>query len=146
MHISFVSMEIMACLDVEKVHNGDFAVQTALLHDVLEDTQVTYLELAQVFGKKVAEAVLALTKNDSLTKEAQMLDSLERIKSQPNEVWIVKMADRIANLGPPPHYWNGNKISRYREEAIQIYNTLHTASDYLSKRLMEKIDAYRMYF
>lgn len=144
-HLSFVSMEIMTCLDVEKKHNGDFAVQTALLHDVLEDTQVTYREIAQVFGNKIAEAVLALTKNTSLDKEAQMLDSLERIKSQPDEVWMVKMADRISNLGPPPKYWTKERISKYREEALQIHKALSTASDYLSLRLIEKTERYKVY-
>ena len=41
----------------------DFAVQVALLHDIIEDTATTYDELAEHFGSKVADGVLALTKN-----------------------------------------------------------------------------------
>ncbi|MBN1318420.1 MAG: HD domain-containing protein [Anaerolineales bacterium] len=145
MHISLVSMEIIACLDIESEHDGDLAVQCALLHDVIEDTEITYQEIDRVFGSKVAQGVLALTKSASLPKEQAMRDSLERIRQQPQEIWMVKMADRIANLGSPPHYWKRDKIEQYRIEAIEIHRSLHKASDYLSQRLMQKIDEYKMY-
>lgn len=145
MHISFVSMEILACLAVEKKQDGDLAIQCALLHDVIEDTDVTYSEVKTTFGSNVAQGVLALTKNESLPKEQRMRDSLERIIQQPHEVWIVKLADRITNLAPPPHYWEKDKIARYKEEAIEIHQMLHEASDYLSQRLLSKINEYEMY-
>lgn len=44
-------------------------------------------------------------------KKLQMQDSLRRIKSQPREVWMVKMADRITNLQPPPGHWSEEKDS-----------------------------------
>ena len=72
----------------------------------------------------------------------QMVDSLERIKKQPREIWMVKMADRITNLQPPPKLWKSEKISRYREEALQIHQSLKSGSDYLASRLQEKIKRY----
>lgn len=135
-------MEILACLAMEKSHDGDLAVQCALLHDVLEDTDTTYAEVEATFGSRVAQGVLALTKNESLPKEQRMRDSLERIRQQPREVWLVKLADRITNLAPPPHYWQKDKIERYREEAKLIHQLLCEASDYLNQRLMSKIEAY----
>ena len=146
MHISFVSMEILACLEVEKKHDGDLAIQCALLHDIIEDTDVTYSEVEASFGSNVARGVLALTKNESLPKEQRMRDSLERIRQQPYEIWMVKLADRITNLAPPPHYWRKDKVERYREEAIEIHQMLHEASGYLSQRLVSKIDEYKAYY
>lgn len=145
MHISFVSMEVMACLEMEQHHDGDLAVQCALLHDVIEDTPITYQDIAQEFGQKAADGVLALTKNESLAKELRMQDSLQRIKQQPHEVWIVKLADRITNLASPPNYWDKGKIKQYRDEAVQIHNALHQASAYLSQRLEMKIGEYKRY-
>lgn len=145
MHVTFVAMEIIACLDLEKGHDGDLAVQCALLHDVIEDTEeITYADLIKAFGEKVALGVMALTKYKSIAKENRMRDSLQRIKHQPHEIWMVKMADRITNLAPPPHYWNLSKIDSYREEALEIHHTLHEASDYLGKRLLNKIDEYNV--
>jgi (p)ppGpp synthase/HD superfamily hydrolase len=86
---------------------------------------------------------MALTKDESLPdKTSMMLDSLERIKAQPKEVWMVKMADRISNLYSPPFYWNDRKIMKYAEEAELILNALAPANELLAARLRAKIDAY----
>jgi (p)ppGpp synthase/HD superfamily hydrolase len=145
MHISFVSMEVIACLERERNHDGDLAIQCALLHDVIEDAPITYQDVEREFGKRVAQGVLALTKNETIAKEHRMRDSLMRIKRQPDEVWIVKLADRICNLAPPPLYWDKVKIEWYRKEAIEILDALHEASEYLSKRLAMKIEEYKRY-
>jgi (p)ppGpp synthase/HD superfamily hydrolase len=143
MHLNFVSMEVIAALSIETTNNPDLAVQCALLHDVLEDTQVTYEAIAAEFGEKVAEGVKALTKDMSLPKAIQMADSLKRIQEQPAEIWMVKLADRISNLQPPPPYWTNEKIIHYREEAILIYKSLQEGSAYLANRLMNKIEMYQ---
>ena len=145
MHLSFVSMEVIAALAADPGRDGDLAVQCALLHDVVEDTQVTYAQVKAEFGEKVALGVLALTKDAALDKPLQMPDSLRRIRQQPYEVWMVKLGDRISNLAPPPYYWTKDKIACYREEALEIHAALHPASELLARRLLEKIEAYRAY-
>lgn len=142
-HVGMVCMEVMAALTVEPGRDGDLAVQCALLHDVIEDTKTTYALVAAEFGKPVADGVLALTKNDALEKVLQMADSLARIREQPHEVWMVKLADRISNLQPPPVYWTKEKIAAYRAEAEMIHAALRGASDFLAERLWGKITAYR---
>ena len=150
MHFSMVSMEVIAVLEKESDLDGDLAVQCALLHDTIEDTDTTYDQLVEKFGLAVANGVNALTKDESIganiskekKKKIQMTDSLERIRKQPKEIWMVKMADRITNLQPPPSRWTQDKISRYREEAGEIHQTLKQGSQYLAVRLEEKIDNY----
>lgn len=71
-----------------------------------------------------------------------MADSLERVKKQPKEIWMVKMADRITNLQPPPKHWSPEKIGNYLEEAIQIHAQLKEGNQYIAARLQEKIDRY----
>ncbi len=113
MHLSFVSIEIIGALTVEQC-NGDLALQCAILHDTIEDTDVTFEQLKSEFGLSVANGVQALTKDNNLPKHLQMSDSLQRIKEQPQEIWMVKLADRITNLQAPPHYWKQDKIIQYR--------------------------------
>jgi len=72
-------------------------------------------------------------------KKLQMADSPKRILEQTKEIWMVKVADQITNLQPPPGYWTRDKIGRYREEAVEIYEALKEGSRYLSDRLKEKI-------
>jgi len=142
-HVTLVSMEIMAALSVESDLDGDLAIQCALLHDVIEDAGIKYDKLKNEFGVKVANGVNALSKNQAIkSKEEQMIDSLERVKKQPREVWMVKMADRITNLQPPPLHWNQEKISKYKQEAKLIYENLKDASKFLADRLQQKIYDY----
>jgi len=152
MHLSLVSMEIMAALSVENDLDGDLAIQCALLHDTIEDPGIKYDKLRDEFGIRVADGVHALTKDESIgsdlskqeRKKLQMTDSLERIKKQPKEVWMVKLADRITNLQPPPLDWDQEKISNYKQEAKLIYDNLKDASKFLADRLKEKIDNYNL--
>lgn len=109
-HIGNVAMEVAHAIIQEPVTKPDLAIICALLHDTIEDTEVTYEDILQYFGTEVANGVLALSKDSSAgNKKEQMLDSLERIKKQPKEVWLVKLADRISNLGAPPAYWKKKK-------------------------------------
>lgn len=143
MHLSMVSMEVIASFAVEPECNCELAVQCALLHDVVEDTPISYELVCEVFGKDVADGVAALTKNEKLpTKQEQMADSLRRIRKQSPEVWRVKLADRITNLQPPPSHWSTDKRTSYRAEAITILDALGEASPYLAERLRAKIAAY----
>ncbi len=142
-HVGNVAMETMACLAIEAAGNPDLAVQCALLHDVIEDTGITRERLLKEFGPGIADGVQALSKDKTLEgKQTQMRDSLERIRLQPREVHLVKLADRISNLQAPPHYWDLDKIKAYREEAMLIHKVLGEASPFLSARLLEKIDNY----
>lgn len=114
----------------------------ALLHDTVEDTAVTYEQVAAGFGQPVADGVLALTKDEGLPKGEQMPDSLRRIKRQPREVWLVKLADRIVNLQPPPKHWQAERIAAYKVESDSILAALGEASPLLAERLAAKIEAY----
>ncbi len=145
MHLSFVSMEVIAALNVEQERNGNLAIQCALLHDTIEDTDTTFEQIEAEFGEAVANGVLALTKNNSLEKSLQMTDSLQRIKEQLPEISMVKLADRITNLQTPPYYWKQDKIVRYRAEAISIYEALKDASPFLASRLALKIESYQVF-
>jgi guanosine-3',5'-bis(diphosphate) 3'-pyrophosphohydrolase len=71
-----------------------------------------------------------------------MADSLARIRAQPREVWLVKLADRIVNLGPPPTDWSTDKRRAYQAEARGILTALAEASPYLADRLNARIAAY----
>ena len=110
-HLGSVAMEVMTAIALNAtISNPDLSVQCALLHDTIEDTDVTFADVEKEFGLAVAQGVQALSKDLTLpTKEAQMQDSLARIKQQPKEIWMVKLGDRITNLQRPPKYWKPEK-------------------------------------
>ena len=144
-HITAVAMEVMyACeksqMDEDK---ANLAVSCALLHDVIEDTHITYDDLYIHFSEEIANGVEALTKDKTLkTKQEQMKKSIEMLLEQPYEIQMVKLADRITNLSTPPEHWDTNKKKAYQKEASFILSCLKNSNIYLSVRLEEKIKEY----
>ena len=146
LHISNVAMEIIFAYNASSDFEINYAIQLALLHDTLEDTETVFTELKNKFGNKVAIGVKALTKNEKFsTKAERMQDSLNRINKLEDEVGMVKLADRITNLQEPPHHWKKEKIRNYFNEAQLIAEELSNKNDYLSKRIHNKIEEYESY-
>ena len=150
-HVTSVAAETIVGVEADRalVRDPDLAIVCALLHDTLEDTAgspearaALHAELTDRFGAAVADGVAALSKDDRLPKADRMADSLRRIREQPREVWMVKLADRITNLAPPPDDWSPAKRAAYRAEAITIADALGEASPTLHARLRGRIDAY----
>ena len=76
----------------------------ALLHDVVEDTDVTLEELKKLFGQDVAMLVDGVTKLGKIplfTKEEQQAENVRKIllaMSQDIRVIIIKLCDRLHNM------------------------------------------------
>ena len=144
-HLSNVAMEVILASQHKHDFDINFAVQVALLHDVIEDTPTSFEEIKSVFGFQIADAVLSLSKNNDLAPEEQIPDSLARIRLQSKEVWAVKLADRITNMQAPPSHWDNNKRIAYQLMARMILLRLKDSNSYLEQRLEEKILAYDRY-
>ncbi len=143
-HVVKVASEVLRAAQEDRF-DVDLAVACALLHDTVEDAGVTHAQLLAAFGAQVADGVLCLTKNDALPKEQRMPDSLARIAAAPREVAIVKLADRITNLEPPPPKWSVEKRVAYREEAKVIREALRGKCGPLETRIDGKIAEYEQY-
>jgi (p)ppGpp synthase/HD superfamily hydrolase len=141
-HLGMVAMEVFSAHAMDPIADLGLAVRCAILHDTIEDQDVTHSQLVTRFGLRVANGVLALSKNSELSKSEAMADSLRRIREQPQEVWCVKLADRISNLNGAPPHWSAEKRATYRVEAQQILDALGSAHAGLAQRLAAKILAY----
>lgn len=145
MHLGSVCLELYPALAAAPERDVILALTCAILHDTVEDTGLTPGELAGLFGEAVAQGVAALSKNPNLHGAEGMHDSLKRIREQPPEVWMVKMADRCANLGQPPAHWNAEKCRSYADEGETILEALGVASPLLAVRLAERIRVWRQF-
>ena len=147
LHLSNVAMEVLIAHKELADFDLGFAIQVAILHDVIEDTDTAPEEIEELFGAKVKNGVLALTKNKTIEpKEERMIDSLKRINKETKEVGLVKLADRITNLQQPPPTWAKSKIKAYHQQAKIIANQLVNKNQYLHNRLETKIEEYEHYF
>ena len=76
---------VLRVLEEDRVTDPDTRA-TALLHDVLEDTPTSYEELAQAFGKQVADKVQALSRPDGYV--FAMLEATFLASSMLAETWF----------------------------------------------------------
>ncbi len=94
-HVVSVASEVIAVLPHHPELDADLAVTCALLHDTVEDTNVTLDEISALWCRRRAAGVSALTKNGELKDTRQDgIDSLRRIKDQPREIAIARFSRR----------------------------------------------------
>ncbi len=101
----------VARICAEEIGLGPTAVIAALLHDVVEDTDVTLGEIETQFGKKIATIVDGLTKLDANDNaESPQAENFKKILGtlvDDVRIVLIKMADRLHNmrtLGSMPHH------------------------------------------
>ncbi len=92
----------VARICVEEIGLGPTAVVCALLHDVVEDTDVSLKDIHARFGQRVSLIVDGLTKldglHDSESPQAENLGKVLRAMVGDVRVVLIKMADRLHNL------------------------------------------------
>jgi GTP pyrophosphokinase len=92
----------VARICVKEIGLGPTAVVCAILHDVVEDTDITLPEIEKQFGKKITRIVDGLTKLDGLYNvESPQAENFRKVVSTLVEdvrVVLIKMADRLHNL------------------------------------------------
>lgn len=100
-----------------------------MLHDILEDTDVTEEEIKNMYGVEVFNLVLANTKNMNITdKDTRNKDLISRcIQSQ--DALIVKCADILDNHKYRTRHWNMKEIESARNLANIIKDSIPSSFD-----------------
>ena len=102
------------------------AIQTGLLHDVVEDTSVTADQVRKEFGEEVArcvDGVTKLTKLDFFSAEDRQAENFRKMLLAMVEdirVIMVKLADRMHNMRTLS-YLSAERRERIARETIEIY-------------------------
>ncbi len=102
------------------------ALAAALLHDVLEDSGTSKLELTEKFGKTVAELVDGLSKIDKLEFESREEAQAENFRkmllamARDLRVILIKLADRLHNMRTMG-VMRPDKQRRIARETLEIY-------------------------
>ncbi len=108
----------------------DQTIVTALLHDTIEDTLVTYEEIESAFGKDVArmvDGVTKLSKIEAMSENERAAENLRKFllaMSDDIRVLLVKLADRLHNMRTLHFIKNEQKRRRIAKETMDIYAPL----------------------
>ncbi|MEZ5842421.1 MAG: bifunctional (p)ppGpp synthetase/guanosine-3',5'-bis(diphosphate) 3'-pyrophosphohydrolase [Hyphomicrobiaceae bacterium] len=120
-------LEVAAILTDLKL--DDATIATALLHDVIEDTDATRAEIDQLFGPEIGALVEGLTKIkklDLVTKRAEQAENFRKLLiaiSSDIRVLLVKLADRLHNMRTMAHM-KPESQKRISQETLDIYAPL----------------------
>ena len=105
-------------------------ITTGLLHDTIEDTNVTYESVKKEFGEEVANLVDGVTKISALENRASDDSKAENFRklilatSKDIRVLLVKLADRLHNMRTIQFVKDKEKKIRKAKETMEIYAPL----------------------
>ncbi len=122
----YISHPIAVARILTPLHIDAQAIIAALLHDVVEDTEVTSEQVAEIFGKPVAELVDGLSKLDRLRFETQEDAQAENFRkmllamARDVRVILIKLADRLHNMRTLDAMAS-DKRERIARETMEIY-------------------------
>jgi GTP diphosphokinase / guanosine-3',5'-bis(diphosphate) 3'-diphosphatase len=102
------------------------AVAAGLLHDSVEDTSVTIVDIRKEFGEQVAhivEGVTKISKIDFATREEQQAENLRKMMLAMVDdirVILIKLADRLHNMRTLEHL-EPERQQKIAKETLEIY-------------------------
>ena len=107
----------------------DATICAALLHDVVEDTEITHEDLVKEFGSEIAEMVAGVTKLSTMpfdTIEEQQVEDYRKMflaMGKDIRVIIIKLADRLHNMRTLKYLKRDRQIANAKE-TMEIYAPL----------------------
>ena len=114
------------------MHLDEATIITALLHDVVEDTNVSLYKIRREFGAEIARLVDGVTKLTRLemqsnNKQAENFRKLLLAMSEDIRVLLVKLADRTHNMRTIDFIADHTKRRRIAQETLSIFAPLLSA-------------------
>ncbi|TDT71365.1 guanosine-3',5'-bis(diphosphate) 3'-pyrophosphohydrolase [Hypnocyclicus thermotrophus] len=138
-YLSTITMEIFVAFNKEPNFNLEIAIQTALLHDILDNTKTNFNDLKEQFGTHIATTVLAITKDKTIiNKEDSIKNNLKRINATFKEATVVKLAELITKLDTKN--CDIQKFNEIINESKYFLENLKNKNYFLENRLKELIE------
>jgi (p)ppGpp synthase/HD superfamily hydrolase len=118
-------------------------VIAALLHDAIEDQDVTAETIASEFGQHIVNIVLEVTDDKSLPKDERKRLQIETAPHNSREAKLIKLADKISNVraiaNSPAPDWTAQRKVEYVRWAKDVVAGLRGTSPWLEQQFDEAV-------
>ncbi|MDP1836771.1 MAG: HD domain-containing protein [Chlamydiales bacterium] len=125
-----------------KVRNINILI-AALLHDTLEDTDISREEIVRRFGARVLQTIEEVTNDPSLSTNDNKQRQIDHAPHMSLDAQIVKIADRIANIRDlaedAPVEWTEEKIQGYYGWGQKLLDVLFGCNEGLEQALKAEL-------
>jgi guanosine-3',5'-bis(diphosphate) 3'-pyrophosphohydrolase len=120
-------------------------VIAALLHDAIEDSEVSRELISEIFGDDVASLVIEVTDDKSLPKATRKLKQVETAPLKSARAKMLKLADKTSNLraitASPPSDWSAKRRIEYVAWAREVAEGLRGVNSKLEMQFDEAATA-----
>lgn len=133
--VPYILHPLEAAVIVSSMTDDQNVIAAAILHDVVEDTNVTIEQIEEKFGKRIKELVASETEN-------------KREDLPPSETWRIRKEESLADLESTDDLgvlmlWIGDKLSNMRA----IYREWKIEGDALWQNFNQKnVDEHAWYY
>ena len=136
----------VALIAVQEVGLGPIAVVSALLHDVVEDTDITLDQIRTIFGERVAVIVDGVTKIEDVfvmqqTESKQAENYRKILMSMCNDAYVIflKLCDRLHNMRTLESMKDTKKLAISSETQYLYIPLAHRLGLYSIKTELEEL-------
>ena len=132
--------------EIGNITNLDI-LSAALLHDTVEDCDVTFDQIEKLFGARVAGYVRELTDDKTLPKAERKRLQVEHAPKMSRGAKQIKLADKISNIRDvtenPPAGWSNKRRLKYVDWGVAVAAGLRGVNPELEKLFDRTIRAAR---
>lgn len=97
-HLPYIVHPMEVAMVVSVLTEDVEVIAAAYLHDVIEDADITYEKLREVFGRRVADLVQAESEDKTKTWRERKQATIDRMENAPLEEKVIAFADKLCNL------------------------------------------------
>jgi len=119
-------------------------VCAALLHDTVEDTNTSFEEIEEAFGKTISDLVREVTDDKSLPKARRKELQVEHAPHLSTGAKHIKLGDKTSNIGDiyrsAPPDWSTERCSEYLLWTERVVSTISGTNPAMEKDYYELLD------
>ena len=118
-------------------------LQAAILHDTVEDTETTFDDLEELFGREVADLVMEVSDDKGLPKEERKQLQIEHAPELSPKAKHIKIADKISNIThvaySPPEGWSKERRTEYLDWSVRVVDGCRGTNEALEAHFDESV-------